>query len=954
MEFNEFIKQHLGEAKTLDMNSEDESGKTPGEMLRKMHDLFGTDTWKPTADKKIRAEFPEDGHPMRGVLLKLKMIARENGKTGDYKITELGLEWLSKNNKDSGTEQDSDLAVGVKDISKLIEKKFLVPKMSSSSKYVDQMKTILSHMKAFAEGTVKTTYMLGGDPGTGKTSFIRSLSTLTGIPLVVIEAPHITQEHLINIPFLVIDGPKTRQGNLTVDDSVQQMKVVQAESNLVTQLKSKTKRTPDQIKTEINKNKILRDIYPILQKRIEKVAESYNAILFLDEFYRTASIKIRNVLRNILNGKIGNDKIPKGVYIIMATNINDEGVEDIPLNQDFHLMDYDVSSKEDFMSYMYGKYVNNPEDKNEIPKDDGTYEVGTPTGISIKPEVWNKFMNELTDKELGFNDESANVRLSPRRLEQMLICIDSLIPVNSEDSDRELLGFIKNNLSNYVDEKSSIPLLDKFTKIATDLIKETTPEGVQINIENILRTPVKKSQWRDQLKTELELKIKLGDSRKYVPVVSGQPGIGKTTQMVKLSEDMKMGYIHIDVSNLTPEDITGMPIADMSKGQDNITTNFSESNLYITIMKEYNEQINDYRQEGRKYNIILLFDELNRASVPVFNSIRKILLEKEFEHVKLPDDIIITGAINPNDIGAIEFTTHTRDVLDIIPSSGNFTETFNYIKTKENLTKLSERMGFDLTESVSNIMYQLALEFKSAKDSDGNDIEDIDIQPFWWSDGVDSFYVSPREMTECISNTMTQIEDSFDDMGWDLNGSYSDEEYKKFIDEAINVTAKSFVTTFKMITLKQEIEGFTNTLGKKIVGNEKFKKSFETIRTKKSVNTLSLVQILKNADGDVTFLDKGVIGSYIKDFSSTEMLQDVATIVDEYFNSTSGAEILDKTLKLYDQIAKSLEKLNASNNYADQLKKAIGSRIVALLSSNKIDILDVLQNEETMKKLKSF
>lgn len=670
--------------------------------------------------------------------------------------------------------------------------------------------------------------------------------------------------------------------------------------------------------------------------------------------HNTSSMKIRNVLRNILNGKIGNDRIPQGVYIIMATNVNDDGVEDIPLNQDFHVINYDVSSKEDFMTYMYGKYVDENADQDSNADQPLTKEQEATARVSIKPEVWNKFMNELTDEDLGFNDQDADVRLSPRRLEQMLIAIDAMLPVKSEHDAKMLFAFVKNNLSNYMEERGSKPLLDKFNGIISDLIKETLPDGVQVQVDKLAVTPSKKSEWRDQLQSEIELKIKLGDNRKYVPVVSGQPGIGKTTQMVQIAKNLNMGFIQIDVSNLTPEDITGMPIADMSRGTNNITTSFSDPNLYITIMKEYNAIINDVRRDGRRYNVVLLFDELNRTSVPVFNAIRKVLLEKEFDSVKLPDDIIVTGAINPKDVGSIEFTSHTRDVLDIIPSGGNFAQTFDYIKNKADLSAVSDRVGFGLHEAVANIMSQLAMEFKSEKDADGEKIEDIDIQPFWWNDGVRAFYVSPREMTECIANTVTQIEDALDDMGWDTEQAYTDDEYDEFIDEAVNVTAKTFSNTFNMITLKQDIQGFTRQLGMKIVGNDRIRKQFETIRSKKSANQISLVQILKNAGGDVSFLDKGVIGAYIVDFSSSEMVQDVAVITDEYFQMQDGFQIIEKTLALHDRLLKSLERLGNTNIYIDQLNKYIRGKIAALIKSPKVNILDLAENDQIVKRLEKL
>ena len=954
------FKDMISEAK-IDIDSITKEGTSAAEYMRSMFHRFGDDAWASKDSEDIRVLFGKagDGHRMR--LVKWGYFAKQGQK---FKIAQKGIDWMAKNTGGMGPFDGSTdtgaVARGVKDISKLKNKKFLVPKVGNNSKYLDQMKKLLSHMKGFSQGSVKTTYMLAGDPGTGKTSFIKSLSTLTGVPLVVIEAPHITQEHLINIPFIVLDGPKEHKGNLTIDDREGQMKVVQAESNLVTQLKSKKKRTPEQVQKHINKNKMLRDIYPLIQNRISQINESYNSILFLDEFYRTSSMKIRNVLRNILNGKIGNDKIPNGVYIVMATNINDDGVEEIPLNQDFHLMDYDVSSKEDFMAYMYGQYVTAEEDGTVIepanPEDIPDGEVQPTTDeddeelkVEMKPAVWNKFMGELTDEMLGFNDEENDVRLSPRRLEQMMICINELLPVKTFRQAQLLMAFIRTNLSNYLEDAGSELLIAKFNEIAFELIAELKGDGIEIDIDKLRESPIKKSEWRDQLQSQIELKMKLGDARKYVPVVSGQPGVGKTSQMVEISKNLDMGFIQVDVSNLTPEDITGMPIADMSG--DEITTTFSDPNLYITIMKEYNELIKTFKREGRKFNIVLLFDEMNRASIPVFNAIRKVLLEKEFESVKLPDDIVVTGAINPNDIGAMEFTSHVRDVLDIIPSAGNFSDTFKYIKSKSELQAISSRVGFDLHGAVSSVLQQLATEFKSNVDTDDKEIIDVDVRPFYWTDGAATFYVSPREMTETVANATNQIEDAFLDMNWSVDGSYTDEEFDLFIAEAVNVTAKSFVDSFGMITLKQEIQGFTQLLGMKITGNEKFTKLFEGVRTKKSINTLNLSQILDNANGDVGYLDKGIVGTYIKDFSSSEMIQDVSDITDKYINDLSGVDIIEKITSLYNRLHTSLGKLELSNNYTDQLNKYVGGKIVGLFKSGKVDILDAMDSPAIMKQI---
>lgn len=998
MSFQEYLNNINEGRKKTDIETITKGGSSAGQFLVAFYTRFGSKAWGSREGTDITKAFGAAATLHRGRLMDDGYLERTGPK---FHLTQEGLDWCLTNasrvgpgpaaslvasttpspsqanavpvatpqasvpqkqagaskettepedNEDDTEEQeDTGLAKGVKDVARLKEKVFKVPVVGRNSKYLDQVKTILSHMKAFAEGTSKASYMLAGDPGTGKTSFIKSISTLTGIPLVVIEAPHITQEHLINIPFLVIDGEKQERGSLTVDDTGGKMKVVQAESNLVTRLKSHRKRTLDQIMRDINRSKTLRDIYPLVKSRVEAITGSYNSILFLDEFYRTTSVKIRNVLRNILNGKIGNDKIPAGVYIVMATNFGDEseGIDDIPLNHDFHIMDYDVSSKDDFMSYMYGKYVDNPADTAE------TDENAVPKSVSVKPEVWNQFMDHLTDEDLGFNDEDAMVRLSPRRLEQMIISIDAMVPVSGQEEARQLYAFVKTNLSNYLDQKESEHLIQKFTEIVDGILEETNPE---LDLDSVKLDPVKRTEWRSAMKSQLELKMKLGDDRRYIPVISGHPGIGKTTHMAQVSKDMGMGFIQIDVSNLSPEDVTGMPIANV-RG-DNITTEFSEPNLYITIMKEYNAtkaKLDPEAMKGRKYNVVILFDELNRASTAVFNAIRMVLLEKKFENVALPSDVMIVGAINPHDAGAIEFTSHTRDVMDIIPSSGSFNDLLAYLKSREDFADVAKKLAWNMPEAVINTIQQIAMEFRSETNADGEKIGDLQEEVFWWTSGEEVFYVSPREMTELVANTISQVEDLLEhDLDYDPEAEYDEKDFEVFNTEIMKVVAKSFMDTLRMTTKKQNIDkNFVILLGKKIVSDNRLARMYDGIKERENLNAISLYQILKNAGGDITFLDKSVLGKYVDDFDAPQMTQDVNDIISEYASSSKdGMDLLEKITGLGAQLIKTLQKLKGVGMHIDQIRNLIGpTGVKGIFENGRVSIFDVADNPEMVKRI---
>jgi len=651
-------------------------------------------------------------------------------------------------------------------------KKFKAPKVSSNNLFSEQVFKMLSLMDGqAAQAGVKNSLMLTGDPGTGKTSFIRNFAKLLGLPLIPIEAPHITEEHIINIPFMIIRGNKVKKENAIIEtagkanlDDKQEFDIVQAESNLVTKLKAmKNLKLKDQQHiASIASDKNLRPIYLNYKSLIDSIRDSYHCILFLDEYYRNDNMKIRNILRNILNGRIGNDKIPKGTFIVYASNMEDDGVEDIPMNNDFAEMEFKTPDREQWFKYILNKYEENS--GNDYP------------GVKLQPEVFNKFYDVLEQSDLSYEDATAEVRNSPRRWEQILLYVNASLPVSNIKEARTLMSNLQVNFRNYTEETVS-NLYPKFEKMVVGLIKETS--GIEFD-----GRPTNQVDWKDTLQQQLEVKIKLdgqSDSekevRQYVPVVSGEPGIGKTAHMRTVADDLDLHFIHIDVSTLTRESTTGIPKASQAtdidgnpefdqNGNPVMTTEFSKPELLDLIEKKMQEELaedemfpEDQRKKGKgKYRFLLLFDELTRADAQVFNAIRKLLLEKSFnEQYDLPKSIMTVGALNPVDNGAEELTKHMRDVLDIIPSRASWAKTESYLLSEERPVGLEEVMGFDLNTATVGALKGLLQQYQS-KDEDwrGNPVSKEE-RLFNLRDGSNIIYISPREITDIVTMTNANI-----------------------------------------------------------------------------------------------------------------------------------------------------------------------------------------------------
>jgi MoxR-like ATPase len=678
---------------------------------------------------------------------------------------------------------DDNVKVKVSQLSKGKVKKLKIPSAIKGDKIEKFAKTVLKNMM----GTSKGRLLLTGDPGTGKTSSVQTVMSLLRMNVITIEAPHVSEEHIINVPYLVKRGVADTKHESSFEEIGSSFEVVNADSNLITTLRKAKPIKDVEYEKFLKANRALAPLAAQLKNVIASL--NYTNVLFIDEFFRSGSTRIQNLFRTILNGKIGTTAIPANTYIIYSSNMDDSdgSLDGIALNQQFQEVEFDKPEAAGFMTYMADKFTNiDPITGEEIgDKQD-----------PITPEVYNAFIDALKDEEMGVKDKSteAEIRVSPRRWEEIIKYVNANIPASSNIAANRLLTYIRDNMKDYeTGELSSL-----YPKYA-DLVKKLITDSSDINAEDIV--VIEDEDWRDNLSGQIESKLKMGNDRKYVPIISGKPGLGKTTIIDNICETYSLKKIDIDCSVLNSEDVIGLTTPSTNGGV--TTTEFTTPPLHAQIMADYDESIEPVN--GYKYTHILFLDEITRVATPsVFNGIRALILDKKVGQVEIPKDIMIVGAMNPVDVGAETLTDHMKDVVDIVTAEANYIKLFQYFKSVTVYKNNKDTIGFDISPVVSEVFDGIVDTFKSDVDPDGNTLN-VNDGHFYWTDGFNVVYVSPREFDDMMIGSIENVVSALIIDGYDSDVNYSDVESDEYINVIIDAVKETMVGAFKFIISKHNL-----------------------------------------------------------------------------------------------------------------------------------------------------
>ena len=725
---------------------------------------------------------------------------------------------------------------------------------------------VLTHMIGYDNKIARAGILFAGDPGGGKTSLTRLLAQLLGIELTIIEAPHVTDEHIINIPFVTIatDGSNSSK---SLD-----LRVQKSESALITELKKSAilKLSDTKLSKKIGESPYLQQYYKKYEPLIRDVRSKYDKILFMDEFYRTGDHKIQNMLREVLNGRIGEARIPAGTDIIYASNMRDDGLDDIPLNHNNEAIEINSPSKDEFFAYLKNKYYDEAlivkkNIKGRKATSDEQIILDRPVLIN---DVFNQFHKGLEQYHFGANDATNEIRLSPRRLEQIIMYVNEARRYTTSGAQKNgakwmkkqwnlVYNFVRTNLRNYLTNKNHKNINDIY-----DIIGKISNYGSS-------GTMLPPTKWKEEFEQQLTIKMLMGASRTQVTVVGGEPGIAKTLHIADVAKDLGMNMIHIGTQNLLKEDTIGIPLVD-DKG----IVHFSKPSLFSRIMDEYNNPEFPITTKG-KYKHILFFDELNRTTKDVFNALRRVILDKTFNSVcKLPDDTLIVVALNPHDIGANELTTHIRDVMDFIEAEGSYHEIKNYIKNRKTFKLYNEQLGFDLGGVYLKILEDFLRNHSAKTNVSGNSIPP-DQYPFYLNlnNSGCPVYLSPREIDYIIMHALNKSVCELIKMeNYDPSVIYPDKEYVKYILILQKNLKDVFEGVLNSVFYKNEqnpsdVAVQMNSLAKLMKDNSEW---FYGIKEEKQESIKTLQEICKIINYDFSKITK----QHVLDFMTQRVLKD--------------------------------------------------------------------------------
>lgn len=153
--------------------------------------------------------------------------------------------------------------------------------------------------------------------------------------------------------------------------------------------------------------------------------------------------------------------------------------------------------------------------------------------------------------------------------------------------------------------------------------------------------------------------VELVLSTEEVPLVVGESGIGKTALAKKLAKDNNWTLVTIDGNLLKEGEIGGLPTVESYESRD-VNGNKIEKKTTIYAVHNKLREIDEEINAGR--SVLLFIDEINRCEHTVQQELMNLILNREINGYKLPENVKILAAMNPSSKYGSDFDYQVVDM----------------------------------------------------------------------------------------------------------------------------------------------------------------------------------------------------------------------------------------------------------------------------------------------------